>query len=338
MNAGARAASYAAQSRARRAGAMAEAAGGALKPLPAPKPSSSGIATGSLKGLPASSMTSEAAAPVVLMTDGDDADEEEADQEEENADDAEIGSDDDTDDDEFDDEEDDDDDDESGSDAEKGTHGAGDASAAVPPFAERLPIFEDPSSHLLFKRLLQRESVEREAVAAVPGAIASTAQPVGAKRRRPGPDGATGGAARETADAVLGRLLLQRLRGSLARTASSNRACLVLVEMLWSSDLTVAAAVRAELVAQRATLVSQPDCVGKQVLLAALSPRPQTALSAAPVPAATTASRTASASRSSGGDSGSGKPVVPPTKAVVTSSVAPAAPSKGGSSKPTKRK
>jgi hypothetical protein len=281
MNALARAASYAAQSRVRRAGAMAEAAGGGAKVMgvtPAPK-----VARGSVVAAVAAPAVSASVARVTFSADAaamaDDGDDEDADEGEEGDadDDAEMdGDDDDEDDDEYDD----------GDDEEEGGASMDDDEIephSAPAFVvSRLPVFEDPSSHLLFKRLLQRESVAREREEGATSAVSHG----GGKRRRDegvavGGD-ASGVGATAAADAVLGRLLLQRLAGSLAKTASSNRACLVIVELLRSSDLAVAAAVRGELAAHRAVLAAHDDCAGKEILLQALLDKAPTAAAATP--------------------------------------------------------
>ena len=267
MNAAARAASYAAQSRVRLASASAEASSASGVSAPPSGKAAAAVVAGPVRS------SIEGKLPTVAAEDErDDAmHDDEADEDDEDVQEGE--------DDEGEDEEEDDEDEGEGSevdgsdsdgDDDMGAVGSEDEADEDVVLLPRLPVFEDPASHLLFKRLLHREAAEQPDR---PGGGFA-----GQKRRR---DDSAGSAA--PADAVLGRLLLTRLAGSLASLATSNRACFVILELLHSSDATVSSGVLSELTASQKALAAQPDCAGKTVLLQALLPRvtlPATATSA----------------------------------------------------------
>ena len=125
--------------------------------------------------------------------------------------------------------------------------------------ASRLPIFEDPASHLLFKWLLTREA--RKGADRLEGG-------------RPGreADGAGGGDQSAPVTPVFGPLLLERISGGLTSLAGSNRACFILLELANSSHAKTSAAVLAELStpAALAALKSAEASPGRDALLRAV--------------------------------------------------------------------
>lgn len=112
-----------------------------------------------------------------------------------------------------------------------------------------LPLLEHAPSHLLFKRLLQREAVPRAD---------------GPKQK--------GGKDKDGADAapaapVFGPILYQSIKGHLIELVTSNRAAFVILELASSSDAGTATAVCTEVRKGVDALKAQEQTPGMQVLV-----------------------------------------------------------------------
>jgi hypothetical protein len=132
-------------------------------------------------------------------------------------------------------------------------------------YTEMLHILEDPNSHLVFKRLLSREAVQRP-------------------RAGHGDKEATIAA---PAPADFGRSFLEVAGEMLASQARSNRACMIMVDLCNSADAQVAKRAR-ETLAKDAALIkaSAGESQGKSLLLSLLTLPPSQPKVSATTPAA----------------------------------------------------
>lgn len=153
---------------------------------------------------------------------------------------------------------------------------------------EMLPILEHSPSHLLFKRLLQREAVPR-----------ISNHPSASKKNNNIDD--TNGTT--TVSPIFGPILYSKIQGHLSELATSNRAAFVIVELLSSTDTRTTTNAKNELRKNLSELQMRTKSAGIDILIKLLSPTDTTT----PVKSNTTTSTASTSLTSNSGSTGGGK-------------------------------